>query len=452
MDGKKKRNRKKKGNQGKNTGDAVTNADEAVPQSHNDDLAPKENYSGADADDAVSSVGEGTQYQNHEQTPHANQNVANVDETISPSVGEVIPCDENHEPTMTQENHKVSNTVYADQRSIGMSDSTVELDKDRLYEAKLDKLHDTIKQLEDEKGLWLQKMNKMESEIEKLHNKVGYHAQNEVILEEKLNNLQNGHDMLVKKEEVLDNKVKCVEDVNGVLTHQETFLKERLSGLEETNKALQEQVKVLDEASKSTVEENQQLLVSVDELESRLQTLEAKIALTEASITKEVPKNEVMNQTDLAGSFLHKQTAGFMTVISKGNELTADRGLNSSLVVTSDNIYSHVSNIPVGAYASDHADETSAHFPEATSSNGAGQSLMNANARQGFDEPRMSGEIVPVPLDDILIHEDDPQPAGSDVETAEEVPFTDAPIVGAPFRLISFVARYVSGADLVNQK
>lgn len=211
-------------------------------------------------------------------------------------------------------------------------------------------------------------------------------------------------------------------------------------------------MKVLDEASKSTVEENQQLLVSVDELESRLQTLEAKIALTEASITKEVPKNEVMNQTDLAGSFLHKQTAGFMTVISKGNELTADRGLNSSLVVTSDNIYSHVSNIPVGAYASDHADETSAHFPEATSSNGAGQSLMNANARQGFDEPRMSGEIVPVPLDDILIHEDDPQPAGSDVETAEEVPFTDAPIVGAPFRLISFVARYVSGADLVNQK
>uniref|UniRef100_A0A453I5P3 Uncharacterized protein n=1 Tax=Aegilops tauschii subsp. strangulata TaxID=200361 RepID=A0A453I5P3_AEGTS len=232
----------------------------------------------------------------------------------------------------------------------------------------------------------------------------------------------------------------------------ETSLKERLSLLEETNKALQEQVKVLDETSKSTVEENQRLVVSVDELESRLQTLEAKIALTEASITKEVPENEVMNQTDLAGSFLHKQTADFTTVISKGNELAADRGLNSSLAVTSDNIYSHVSNIPVGAYASDHADETSVYFPEATSSNGAGQRLMNANARQGFDEPRTSGEIVPVPLDDILIHEDDPQPAGSDVETAEEVPFTDAPIVGAPFRLISFVARYVSGADLVNQK
>lgn len=31
----------------------------------------------------------------------------------------------------------------------------------------------------------------------------------------------------------------------------------------------------------------------------------------------QVPENEVMNQTDLAGSFLHKQATGFTTVISK---------------------------------------------------------------------------------------------------------------------------------------
>lgn len=291
----------------------------------------------------------------------------------------------------------------------------------------------------------------MECELEKLHNKVGYHAQNEVLLEEKLNSLQNGYDMLVKKEEVLDNKVKCIEDVNGVLTHQETSLKERLTGLEEINKALQDQVKVLDESSKTTVEENQRLVTSVDELQSRLQILEAKIALTEASVSKQVLENEVMDQTDLAGSPLHKQTAGFTTMISKGNELIADRGLNSSLIVTSDNIYGHVSNIPASAYASNHPDETLVNFPEATGSNVAGQSLIDVNAHQGFDETRMNGEIVPVPLDDIQIHEVDPQPPGSDFESAE-VPFTDAPIVGAPFRLISFVARYVSGADLVNQK
>ncbi|KAK1283578.1 hypothetical protein QJS10_CPB21g01696 [Acorus calamus] len=38
-------------------------------------------------------------------------------------------------------------------------------------------------------------------------------------------------------------------------------------------------------------------------------------------------------------------------------------------------------------------------------------------------------------------------------ETVEEqnIPLSDAPLIGAPFRLISFFARYVSGADLVNK-
>jgi hypothetical protein len=128
----------------------------------------------------------------------------------------------------------------------------------------------------------------------------------------------------------------------------------------------------------------------------------------------------------------------------QGNEQIAERGLNSPLTVTLD-------NFPISAYANNHQDGSSGHFPEATSSNGGDEILIDVDAHQGFDEPRTSGEIVPVPLDDIQIHEDGPQPPGSAVDT-DEVPFTDAPIVGAPFRLISFVARYVSGADLVNQK
>jgi hypothetical protein len=41
------------------------------------------------------------------------------------------------------------------------------------------------------------------------------------------------------------------------------------------------QVKVLDEASKATIEENQLLVISVDEVESRLQTLEAILLFLE---------------------------------------------------------------------------------------------------------------------------------------------------------------------------
>ncbi|KAL5218725.1 hypothetical protein ABZP36_019409 [Zizania latifolia] len=424
MDAKKKRNKKKKGNQGKNTGDIMSNTAETAVQCHNHESAPNNDYGGTDADDAMPTAGEGgCQYQNHEPDQQANHGSTNADDAMS-SVGEGIPLYQNLEPAMTQEIHKVSSSVHADQRGVEMSDSTVELDMHRLYEAKLDKLYETIKQLEDQKSSWLQKVSIMESELEKLHTKVDYHAQNEVCLEEKINNLQNGYYVLIKKEEVLDSKVRCIDIINDTLTHQENSLKERLSGLEETNKALLVKVKVLEEASNSTVEENQKWIKGLDELASRLQVFEAKAAITEASVTK------------------------------KGNELIADRSLSSSAVITSVNNYSPINNSPSNAYDRNHL-ETPMQTPETAIDDVAAQGLIDVSthqwSKQDSDEPRTSEEIVPVPLDDIQIHEDAPQPPVADDE-ADEVPFSDAPIVGAPFRLISFVARYVSGADLVDQK
>ncbi|CAL4922498.1 unnamed protein product [Urochloa decumbens] len=414
MDSKKKRNKKKKGNQGKNTVDVISNAGEAAPQHHNHELAPRDHYKGSGADDAMSSVGEGVpQYQNHEPTLQSDRNGTNGHDTTS-SVGEGIRCYQNNEPTLTQENHKDSNAVPADQRSIGMSESSVELDMHRLYEAKLDKLHETIKQLEDEKSLWLQKVSAMESELEKLHSKVDLHMQNEVLLDGKLNSLQIGYDVLIKKEEVLCNKVMCIDDINGTLTRHEALLKERFSELEETNKTLVAQV--LEESS-NTFEENQMLVKKLDQLDSRLQALEARAALSEASVTE------------------------------KGNELIAERGLSSSVEITPNNSYSLINNTTSNAYASNHPEETSIRLPEISISNSIAQAHVNEHE---FDGPT-SEEIVPIPLDDIQIHEDDPRQPGVDDEI-DEVPFSDAPIIGAPFRLISFVARYVSGADLVNQK
>ncbi|CAL4930836.1 unnamed protein product [Urochloa decumbens] len=419
MDSKKKRSKKKKGNQGKNTVDVISNAREAAPQHHNHESAPRDHYKGSDADDALSSVGEGVpQYQNHEPTLQSDHNGTNAHDTTS-SIGEGIPCYQNNEPTLTQENHKTSNAVPADQRSIGMSESSVELDMHRLYEAKLDKLHETIKQLEDEKRLWLQKVSAMENELEKLHSKVDFHVQNEVLLEGKLNSLQIGYDVLIKKEEVLDNNVRCIDDINGTLTRHEALLQERFSELEETNKILVSQVNVLEESSNNTFEENQMLVKKLDELDSRLQALEARAALSEASITE------------------------------KGNELIAERGLSSSVEITPDNSYGLFNNATSNAFASNHPKETSMQLPEIGISSSIAQAHVDVNERQ-FDGPT-SEETVPVPLDDIQIHEDDPRQPGAD-DAIDEVPFSDAPIIGAPFRLISFVARYVSGADLVNQK
>jgi len=47
-------------------------------------------------------------------------------------------------------------------------------------------------------------------------------------------------------------------------------------------------VKVLEEASNNTFEENQMLVKKIDELDSRLQALEAKCAPSEASMVEKV--------------------------------------------------------------------------------------------------------------------------------------------------------------------
>jgi len=61
----------------------------------------------------------------------------------------------------------------------------------------------------------------------------------------------------------------------------------------------------------------------------------------------------------------------------------------------------------------------------------------------------VSGEIVQIPLDENEAHDMEAQRLPSQED--KSVPLIDAPLIGAPFRLISAVARYVSGADLVNK-
>jgi hypothetical protein len=139
MDAKKKRNRKKKGNQGKNTGDMTSNAGEAALRHQNHESAPTDRHNGADADadDSASSVGEGvSQHQNHEMTPLIDGDGANAYDTTS-SVGEPVACYQNNEPAMTQENHNVNSAVPADHRSTGLSESSVELDIHKINDAKL---------------------------------------------------------------------------------------------------------------------------------------------------------------------------------------------------------------------------------------------------------------------------------------------------------------------------
>lgn len=64
-------------------------------------------------------------------------------------------------------------------------------------------------------------------------------------------------------------------------------------------------------------------------------------------------------------------------------------------------------------------------------------------------KPEDSGEIVQIPLDDNEVQDLESQAVESEEKNA--VPLSDAPLIGAPFRLISFFTSYVSGADLVDK-
>ena len=77
---------------------------------------------------------------------------------------------------------------------------------------------------------------------------------------------------------------------------------------------------------------------------------------------------------------------------------------------------------------------------------------MNNHLVEVISEPSKSeytSEIVQVPLEESDVHDLELQDV--EIDENDSVPLTDAPLIGAPFRLISFVSRYVSGADLVDK-
>ncbi|KAK1396748.1 hypothetical protein POM88_006611 [Heracleum sosnowskyi] len=82
----------------------------------------------------------------------------------------------------------------------------------------------------------------------------------------------------------------------------------------------------------------------------------------------------------------------------------------------------------------------------------AGEVVNNASSEC---EPLLKEKTTPVENGEIPEEENEVsgtnlllEDSSSDETTL--VPISDAPLIGAPFRFISFMARYVSGADLVN--
>ncbi|KAG1371467.1 putative hyaluronan mediated motility receptor [Cocos nucifera] len=373
-------------------------------------------------------------------------------------------------------------------------------------------LEEKIKALQNEVDSCSQKEVNLEEKIKVLQNEVDSCSQKEASLEAKLNDLQIGNDSVIQKEVILEDRVKDIEGIKDIWVLKEssmtvgcknkfrgqrredrkefkeklcekskertrsmrrrckekTSIREMITRLQEANIGLQMQVKELEESRSNILQENQWLVESISELELRVQRLETESSAyaTFKVMTKFREEIKSLDQIEAAHALIEKPDSGNGRLAGKVTEHYMVPNQHAASAEHSNPELNHEMTQAITStyYASEYGEKITELGEKAQPSLGIQGRFGTSNGVEGFvadpgvrsaqplglDEPRISEDIVSVPLDEIQIHEEDLQGMKNN-EKAPAVPLSDAPLIGAPFRLISFVAKYVSGADLVNQ-
>ncbi|GMH10052.1 hypothetical protein Nepgr_011893 [Nepenthes gracilis] len=239
-----------------------------------------------------------------------------------------------------------------------------------------------------------------------------------------------------------------------------------IASLNDDKTRLQIQVMELEESRKNFSQENQRLMDDLSVLQSQIKDLEW--SLSNAQLSAEVPQDaeegeDLNSQIEAACALVVKLIAENAELVEKVNELQIELDRQS--------IKSGVSSVvfPKSIVASANATIPNPVI-ESIEGNAISVEIVNSSDRTLVTDERIigdcadieydalgqdslqtgvSGEIMQIPLE-----ENGAQDLGSQALTNEEkesdiVALTDAPLTGAPFRLISFIAKYVSGDDLV---
>lgn len=216
----------------------------------------------------------------------------------------------------------------------------------------------------------------------------------------------------------------------------------------------------LEESKNNLLLENQQFRENVSGLHSTIQNLEnssSSSASQDASAKDRASENEELkSQIEEAYMLVEKLMAENAELVEKVHMLCVeldrpDTEIKLSEVTGSDGLTEFVK-----PSEPESSEVTSISVPELDSSektlavNDNSDSIHAEHARDLQLVPDDIEEIVQIPLDDNDVRDLQLQDT-KNVENDDAVPITDAPLIGAPFRLISFFAKYVSGADLVSQ-
>ncbi|CAL5390036.1 unnamed protein product [Camellia sinensis] len=383
--------------------------------------------------------------------------------------------------------------------SIATAQSSVFSEAEKLYW--MDKgasLEETIKKIQKENDTHIQKGACLEEKITTLQKENAAHIQKEASLEETIKNLQKENDTHMQKEAGFEEKINKLIDETAILSLKGNSTKETVDSLSGDNTRLQAKVMELEESGNYLLRENQQLAESMSGLQSQIQNLEKSIASAHTSTMQPMHASggeDTNTQMDAAQQLVEKLVTENAELVEKVNELYVEldqQGVTSDLspdvgseltAGTAEKIYvaDSISEFSKRTSAYDERPDSPKHvLIKDTSDCGDGVNAEDiahiagsiadsmedvAIKAEGDDGEYIyakdtavipnspdtvdSEEIVQIPLDENEVG--DPGLQLTHDDQTIHVPITDAPLIGAPFRLISFVARYVSGADLVSK-
>ncbi|KAL8526427.1 hypothetical protein ACS0TY_015576 [Phlomoides rotata] len=348
-------------------------------------------------------------------------------------------------------------------------------------------------QLEYEKDALIQKEGSLEQKLQQLQREIDVHLQKEACLESKILQLEGEKDSWIKKEGdfeakinqfvdeaallnlkmvSLEQKIKQMERERDSWILKENVANESVASLTSDNTKLQAQVIELEQSRESLLNEKRQLEETISILQSRINNLEIDNKVTSehgdtkynvedanALVDKLIFENSELvekmselyamldqrggktEQSFSVGSDLGAVTAQF-TDIANGPDLTSDLAIGDPHA--SGSISEVNKTIPIS--------ESTQSLEELMVNDQRNRELVNIADDLGVSnssEIIEADEIVQIPLDENEVKETNSEVAQNDEEI--DVSLVDSPLIGAPFRLISFFASYVSGADLVNK-
>ncbi|KAE8685655.1 Thioredoxin H-type 9, H9,TH9 [Hibiscus syriacus] len=334
-------------------------------------------------------------------------------------------------------------------------------------------LEETINQLRNECDSHLKKEASLEESILKLQQINNSHQQKEASLKETVLQLQseneshkqkraasemdiirlhNETELWRQEKAILEAKISQLLEEKAALELKGANLEENIEALEKEKKSwiLTEVVELEDSRSKLS-QENQQLTNTASSLQLHIQNCERNI--TSSCPSDEVKKQasyieDLNTQIEAASVLVEKLVMENTELVEKVNELSVmlerQTAEHSTVIEMPDSGPHSIGNGSISTTKLDSLELAQINEGEIDGVDADGQP--NAQLPLAV-ESKGSGEVLQIPLDDTDARGSESQDTESENST---VPFTDAPLIGAPFRLISFVANYVTGADLVN--